>query len=127
MATQSTNLRISAVPSGNLGHEEVLKLLSESEIYIGHSLSDGISTSMLEAMAMGAVPIQTRGIIIGRLGGTVVNGEPVQSNGADDFIPLAAVSGEVVATVITQAIKLKCGRAWSDGTSGGYALIELTP
>jgi glycosyltransferase involved in cell wall biosynthesis len=59
LATQRTNLRISAVPSGNLGHEEVLKLLSESEIYIGHSLSDGISTSMLEAMAMGAVPIQT--------------------------------------------------------------------
>jgi glycosyltransferase involved in cell wall biosynthesis len=26
---------------------------------VGHSLSEGISTSMLEAMAMGAIPIQT--------------------------------------------------------------------
>jgi glycosyltransferase involved in cell wall biosynthesis len=56
---KTSNLRITAIASGGLRHDMVLKLLSESEIYIGHSLSDGISTSMLEAMAMGAIPIQT--------------------------------------------------------------------
>jgi glycosyltransferase involved in cell wall biosynthesis len=58
-ASQTTNLRLTAFGGGGLGHGQVLELLSESEIYIGHSLSDGISTSMLEAMSMGAIPIQT--------------------------------------------------------------------
>jgi glycosyltransferase involved in cell wall biosynthesis len=59
IASQTTSLRLTAIGSGGLGHDRVLELLSESEIYIGHSLSDGISTSMLEAMSMGAIPIQT--------------------------------------------------------------------
>jgi glycosyltransferase involved in cell wall biosynthesis len=59
IASQTTNLRLTALGSGALGHGQVLELLSESAIYIGHSLSDGISTSMLEAMSMGAIPIQT--------------------------------------------------------------------
>jgi glycosyltransferase involved in cell wall biosynthesis len=40
-------------------HSEMLKYFSESRIYIGISLSDGISTSLLEAMATGCYPIQT--------------------------------------------------------------------
>lgn len=42
-----------------LTHEEMLDLFASARIYIGVSLSDGISTSLLEAMAMGAFPIQT--------------------------------------------------------------------
>jgi glycosyltransferase involved in cell wall biosynthesis len=56
---QTTNLEIVAYPKGRLRHTELLKLLQISKIYIGHSLSDGISTSMMEAMGMGAIPIQT--------------------------------------------------------------------
>jgi hypothetical protein len=37
----------------------MLDLFASARIYIGISLSDGISTSLLEAMAMGAFPIQT--------------------------------------------------------------------
>jgi glycosyltransferase involved in cell wall biosynthesis len=37
----------------------MLKYFSQSRIYIGVSLSDGISTSLLEAMATGCYPIQT--------------------------------------------------------------------
>ena len=33
--------------------------MSRARIYVGLSKSDGISTSLLEAMAMGAFPIQT--------------------------------------------------------------------
>ncbi len=40
-------------------HAAMLRHFSESRIYIGISLSDGISTSLLEAMATGCYPIQT--------------------------------------------------------------------
>ena len=43
----------------NLDHDQMIDLFSKSLIYIGHSLSDGISTSLLEAMALGAYPIQS--------------------------------------------------------------------
>jgi len=55
----STGLKIVTHGNGALSHNQVLELFSESIIYIGHSLSDGISTSMLEAMSMGSIPIQT--------------------------------------------------------------------
>ena len=42
-----------------LSHEQVLGVFSESKVYIGLSVTDGISTSLLEAMAMGAIPVQT--------------------------------------------------------------------
>jgi glycosyltransferase involved in cell wall biosynthesis len=40
-------------------HHEMLTHFSEARAYIGISLSDGISTSLLEAMATGCYPIQT--------------------------------------------------------------------
>ena len=40
-------------------HHEMLKHFSQSRVYIGISLSDGISTSLLEAMATGCYPIQS--------------------------------------------------------------------
>jgi glycosyltransferase involved in cell wall biosynthesis len=51
--------KINFTISGQKCHLEMLHLFSKARIYIGVSLSDGISTSMLEAMAMGAFPIQT--------------------------------------------------------------------
>jgi glycosyltransferase involved in cell wall biosynthesis len=58
-AVHSSDLKITTFAGGELSHQNVLTLLGESLIYIGNSLSDGISTSMLEAMSMGAIPIQT--------------------------------------------------------------------
>jgi len=43
----------------SLSHKELLLEFSKSRIYLGASLSDGISTSFLEAMTQGAFPIQT--------------------------------------------------------------------
>ncbi len=54
-----TGLSFTIHPKGALSHRQVLELFSESKIYIGLSESDGISTSLLEAMAMGAIPVQT--------------------------------------------------------------------
>jgi glycosyltransferase involved in cell wall biosynthesis len=42
-----------------LSHEELSKIFEKSRIYIGCSISDGISTSFLEALARGVYPIQT--------------------------------------------------------------------
>lgn len=54
-----SGLKITFYLKGKLSHEEVLSLMSQARVYIGLSKSDGISTSLLEAMAMGAFPIQT--------------------------------------------------------------------
>ncbi len=40
-------------------HDEILRHFGKARIYMGISVSDAISTSVLEAMAMGAFPIQT--------------------------------------------------------------------
>lgn len=40
-------------------HEKMLRYFAHARAYLGVSASDAISTSMLEAMAMGAFPIQT--------------------------------------------------------------------
>jgi glycosyltransferase involved in cell wall biosynthesis len=40
-------------------HDEILRQFGRARLYLGISISDAISTSVLEAMAMGAFPIQT--------------------------------------------------------------------
>jgi glycosyltransferase involved in cell wall biosynthesis len=40
-------------------HDEILQYFGRARLYLGISISDAISTSVLEAMAMGAFPIQT--------------------------------------------------------------------
>lgn len=54
-----SGLEVTVHLKGRLSHKEVLELMSRARVYIGLSRSDGISTSLLEAMAMGAFPIQT--------------------------------------------------------------------
>jgi glycosyl transferase family 1/glycosyl transferase family 4 len=55
---QSTSIPVEFVTPGS-PHETLLKLHGESRISIGLSISDGISTSLLEAMLMGSFPIQS--------------------------------------------------------------------
>ena len=54
-----TGLNITTYRRNELSHERMLALFGRSRIYIGISESDAISTSMLEALACGAFPIQT--------------------------------------------------------------------
>lgn len=53
-----TGIKTKVLPQ-NVHHEEILKLHGSARISIGLSLSDAISTSFLEALAMGSFPIQT--------------------------------------------------------------------
>jgi glycosyltransferase involved in cell wall biosynthesis len=52
-----TGLKVQIVPP--CSHDEMLRLLGRARIYLGLSISDAISTSLLEAMVMGAFPIQS--------------------------------------------------------------------
>lgn len=54
---QIPNVNFLLIPQ--LPHNEMLNLFATARIYLGISVSDGISTSLLEAMALGAFPIQT--------------------------------------------------------------------
>jgi hypothetical protein len=54
-----TTLRISLYRKNSLTHDEMLEHFRSSKLYLGVSLSDGISTSLLEALVAGCVPIQT--------------------------------------------------------------------
>jgi glycosyltransferase involved in cell wall biosynthesis len=54
-----TGLDITCYGKKQLSHNDMLSLFASARIYLGVSLSDGISTSLLEAMAGGAFPIQT--------------------------------------------------------------------
>ena len=51
--------RIEVHDKHSLTHDEILELFRRSRVYCGLSISDGISTSMLEAMSQGCFPIQT--------------------------------------------------------------------
>ncbi len=55
--TNETGIAVDVIQSAS--HEEILELFGKSRVYIGLSISDGISTSLLEAMVMGTFPIQS--------------------------------------------------------------------
>ena len=75
-----------------LTHDEMLRLFARAKAYVGFSLSDGISTSMLEAMATGCVPLQTSTACINewiQRGASIVSLDP--SKPADALAKLVAV------------------------------------
>jgi len=57
--TSKTGIKTELLPLGT-SHEEILKLHGKARISIGLSITDAISTSVLEAMAMGSFPIQSK-------------------------------------------------------------------
>ena len=55
---RTTGLKVKLL-DGNVSHDKILQLHGRARISIALSASDGISTSFLEAMAMGSFPIQS--------------------------------------------------------------------
>jgi hypothetical protein len=76
-----TGIPVEIIPP--CSHKEMLKKYGQARIYIGLSISDAISTSLLEAIAMGAFPVQSctacadEWIIDGQ-GGLIVSPEDVE-------------------------------------------------
>jgi len=58
LLSQSTGIEVKRLPA-NTPNEEILAWHGKARISIGLSISDAISTSLLEAMAMGSFPIQS--------------------------------------------------------------------
>lgn len=56
--TKTTGVPLRIIPN-NTPHEEILSLHGRARLSLGLSISDAISTFVLEAMAMGAFPIQS--------------------------------------------------------------------
>jgi hypothetical protein len=54
---QETDIPVEIISQSS--HEDILHQFGKARVYIGLSISDGISTSLLEAMLMGAFPIQS--------------------------------------------------------------------
>jgi glycosyltransferase involved in cell wall biosynthesis len=88
-----TGLSIKIHPKGALSHSQVLDLFSRSKIYVGLSESDGISTSLLEAMAMGAIPVQTSTACCDEWFG-------------DSGVPVRSIDVDTVAQAILSALEL---------------------
>ena len=57
--SESTGVPVNIVPGG-ASHRDMLALHGRARISIGLSISDAISTPMLEALVMGSLPIQSR-------------------------------------------------------------------
>jgi hypothetical protein len=58
LLTQKTGIPIEC-DTGGWTHDDILRLHGNARVSIGLSISDGISTSLLEAMIMGSFPIQS--------------------------------------------------------------------
>jgi glycosyltransferase involved in cell wall biosynthesis len=54
-----TGLDITWHPKKSLSHDKMMDIFASARAYVGVSLSDGISTSLLESMVNGAFPLQT--------------------------------------------------------------------
>jgi glycosyltransferase involved in cell wall biosynthesis len=57
LVSQTTSIPIEVMPF--CSHDDMLRLHGQARIHIGLSITDGISVSCLEAMVMGAFPIQS--------------------------------------------------------------------
>jgi glycosyltransferase involved in cell wall biosynthesis len=114
-----------------VSNERMLLLFSEARLYIGLSISDGISTSLLEAMAMGAFPIQSgtstasEWIVDGE-GGFIVPPEDPQA--VADRIIEAMTDGDLVdraAAINWKTIKERAdSEQIRESISGIYLKIE---
>jgi len=56
---ESNHLNFKVYKQNSIDHSELLKLMGETLLYIGNSVSDGIPNTLLEAIVMGAFPIQS--------------------------------------------------------------------
>jgi glycosyltransferase involved in cell wall biosynthesis len=59
LIAKRSGLPIKVFGRGQIAHQDLIEMFESARIYVGISLSDGISVSLQEAMVCGAFPIQT--------------------------------------------------------------------
>lgn len=101
--SRDSGIKVTAYPKKKLPHSQMMEMFSKALIYVGVSLSDGISTSMLEALAMGAYPVQTNTACTSEWFKTKING-----------IGINAISSKNVAEAMRLALRLAPNEANHD-------------
>ncbi|MBO9585971.1 MAG: glycosyltransferase [Flavobacterium sp.] len=92
---KNNQLNFSSFDRHELSHSELIELMGKSLIYIGNSISDGMPNTLLEAILMGAFPIQSNP------GGVT---EEVISNNENGFLIQNPESIEEIKENILKAI-----------------------
>lgn len=89
-----------------LSHDELLKIMGKSLIYVGNSIADGMPNTLLEAIVMGAFPIQsnpgnvTAEIIDNKKNGLLIS-NPEDVNEIKNLISFAINNKEMIDNAIT--------------------------
>lgn len=76
-------VKIETHTKGALSHDEVLSIMRNSLVHLAMSRSDGIPASTLEAMASGAIPLQSSSACMGSIIKNGLNGFIIGNNQAD--------------------------------------------
>lgn len=92
------NLAFKVYDRDALQNEEVLKLMGQSLIYIGNNISDGTANTLLEAIVMGAFPIQSNP---GNVSAEIIE------HGVNGFLIKDPENIDYIASLMIQAIENK--------------------
>ncbi|RKR10940.1 glycosyl transferase family 4 [Flavobacterium sp. 90] len=92
---KSNQLNFKVYDRHELSHHELMQLMGKSLFYIGNSISDGMPNTLLEAIVMGAFPIQSNP------GGAT---EEIITNGINGFLIENPESVSEIKTLILHAI-----------------------
>lgn len=101
--------------TGKLPHQEILKMMGKSMIYIGNSNSDGMPNTLLEAFCMSAFPIQSNP------GGVT---KEIIANGENGFLINDCEDENAIKELILKAI-LKSDKANSVADNFNFAVKNL--
>jgi len=119
-----TGLDIEALPF-LADHDKALERLGQARLLLGIGISDGISTSVLEAMAMGAFPIQSATACVDEwfvdgVGGRIVSPHDTQEIArtvseamSDDRLVDQAAAGNLATLKARWCAKKNGARAWT--------------
>lgn len=92
------NLNFKVFDRHGLSHEELIMLMGKSLIYIGNSISDGMPNTLLEAIVMGAFPLQSNP---GNVTAEIIN------DGENGFLIEDPENIQMISEVISKAIEDK--------------------
>jgi glycosyltransferase involved in cell wall biosynthesis len=98
---KNNQLNFSFFDRHELSHHELTKLMGKSLLYIGNSISDGMANTLLEAVVMGAFPIQSNpGGVSAEIITNGVNGflieDPEDIEAIKDLIQSAVINADLL-------------------------------
>lgn len=123
---RTLGIDIEALP--RMRKTELMKYFGEARVYLGLALSDGLSTSMVEAMSYGAFPIQSKNsaapdFLVHEVTGGVVDPEDIQ--GVSNLLRMALFDNELVdKAALTNIAALKNKYSWENGLNKMAKIYE---